>query len=150
MRTFAYITLALATACVLLTGCADFYQEQRQALNNLRPYHGQKIETLEARLGPPDRKSEDTKNRLYVWRSARDISDVIYTEGMMGANGKPVHYNPDSPGLIKHERCIIAALTDLDDVILKTKYSGNDKGECMALFDKLKNPDKQASYPLFP
>jgi hypothetical protein len=142
--------IAICIACFLLSGCVDFAEERDMASANLKTFVGQPIQSLEAKLGPPDAKSEGANGRIYTWQYSRDISQAVYTEGMMGANGKPVEYNPDSPALIKHERCRITARTDIDDIIVKSNFHGSVKGACMILFEKLKDPDKHPIYPLFP
>lgn len=142
--------LAICTVCFLLSGCVDFAQERQEAGTNLQTFVGRPIQSLEAKLGPPDAKSEDAKGRIYTWQYSRDISQAIYTEGLMGANGKPVEYNPDSPALIKHERCTITTRADIDDIIVKSNFHGRVEGACMALFEKLKDPDKHPIYAPFP
>jgi hypothetical protein len=143
-------SIAICIACFLLSGCVDFAEERDMASANLKTFVGQPIQSLEAKLGPPDAKSEDAHGRIYRWGYSRDISQAIYTEGMMGANGKPVEYNPDSAALIKHERCTITTRTDIDDIIVKSNFHGSVKGACMPFFEKLKDADKHPIYAPFP
>jgi hypothetical protein len=143
-------SFAICIASFLLSGCVDFAQERQVASTNLQSFVGQPIQSLQSRLGPPDAKSEDPNGRLYTWQSSRDISQAIYTEGLMGANGKPVEYNPDSPALMKHERCTITTRTDNDGVIVRSNFHGSVTGACMVLFEKLKDPDKHPIYAPFP
>ncbi len=142
--------IAVGVACISLSCCVDLAEERQVASNNLHAFVGRPIQTLEARLGPPDAKSEDANGHLYSWESSRDMSEAIYTQGLMGANGKPVEYNPDSPALIKHERCTITTRTDANDIIIKSTFHGSVAGACITSFEKLKDPDKQTIYSPFP
>jgi hypothetical protein len=134
----------------MLAGCTDTVEERQQAGQNLKVLERQPVERLIAKLGPPDRVTTSGNGRIYTWTSSRDISEAVYTQGMMGAGGKLVEYNPDSPALIKHEKCIVEARTDSDDFIVKSTFHGNHTGACVSTFDKLKDPDKRPTYPLFP
>jgi hypothetical protein len=149
-RCFPHSWQYLLSLYLTLAGCTNAAEERQQAGQNLKSFDHQPVEKLIARLGPPDNVTAQGSGKVYMWTASRDISEVVYTQGMMGANGKPVEYNPDSPALMKHELCILETRIDPDNLIVSSVFHGNHTGACVTTFEKLKDPDRRPMYPVFP